>query len=233
MKTNLFQLIDYDRTIFDTSRFIREVTARVNRFREGMGDAIDARFEETYRSEQTFFIMQYIRDELGAEVLETLIQEVLAANPGDRFLLPGVEERLALADQLTDVRPSWGLLTYGHEIDQVLKLRIGGFSDIPTLITDTPDKADVIRQWLQADGTFLLPEQLGGVAVEQLSFEDDKLRAFINLPDSVAGIWITPFVDASERILEAGLSGAVVPANGLVESANYLRGAFKKSTTVE
>lgn len=222
MKTNLFQLIDYDRTIFDTSRFIREVTARVNRYRDGMGDAIDAKFEETYKSEQTFFIMQYIRDELGIEVLDTLINEVLADNPGDRFLLPGADERIALADQLTDTRPSWGILTYGHEVDQVLKLKIGGFSDAPTLITDTPDKATVIRRWLQPDGTFVLPSEYGGMAVEHLTFEDDKLRAFIDLPKNVSGIWITNFDDAPARIEEAGLSGRLVQASGLRESARYL-----------
>lgn len=227
MKTSIFQLIDYDRTMFDTSRFIREVTARVNRFREGMGDAIDARFEQTYKSEQTFFIMQFIRDELGAEVLDELVQEVLADNPGDRFLLPGVEQRLDVAAQLSTIQPSWGILTYGHEVDQLLKLKIGGFSDAPVFISDTPDKSELIRSWLQPDGSFALPAEFGGATAEKLSFEDDKIRAFHNLPDNVFGVWITSFDDAQERIHEAGLGGKLVPAVGLVESTEYLNSVLK------
>ena len=45
MKRNLFQLIDLDRTIFDTERFAKALTDEIEASEPGVGADLEARFE--------------------------------------------------------------------------------------------------------------------------------------------------------------------------------------------
>jgi len=226
MKRRLFQLIDLDRTLFDTSKFAKAITDEVNKTEPGLGTELDARFEEAYAREETFFVLRYLRKHLGDEGFMNLVDKVIARHGRDAFKIAGFEERIALANELTDVRPSYGIFTFGDEPDQYLKLSIIGLQDAPIYFTESADKAPVIASWQQEDGTFILPKVFGGHRVEMLSFEDDKSRAFSQLPKGVMGIWLTKASDAAEHAKTLGASELYIKPS-LIASTELLHTIFK------
>lgn len=217
---SVFQLIDLDRTLFDTSAFAKAITDEVNKTHPGLGTELDEQFEAAYMQEETFFLLRYLRQEQGDAWFEELVERVVKAHGAEAFILPGVQQRLEFADTVKDDGPAWGILTYGDEIDQLMKLRIIGLEGEPMCLTDTPDKGEVLRTWQNEDGTFQLPDALGGERVDGLTFEDDKLRAFANLPEGVIGVWIKDI--PQEEAAAVVIPKNVVHASNLFESIDYL-----------
>lgn len=227
MKRRVFQLIDLDRTIFDTARFAIALTEEIEATEPGVGAELEARFEAAYANEETFFMLRFLRESRGDAWFEALVQRVVSVIGGESLLLPGVKERLELADELSDVRPSWGVLTYGDEVDQLMKLRLIGLEGAAVVVSHTPDKGELLKSWQQADGTFILPQAFGGGSVECLTLEDDKLRAFHNLPAGVRGFWVMAGSYAPERLEAAqkdGVSDAVMAVRDLSDASSYLKG---------
>lgn len=219
-KSRVFQLIDLDRTIFDTSRFVKLITDEIDTTHPGVGTELDERFEAAYKNEETFFLLRHLRELLGDEPFEQLVERIVLREGVDSLLKPGTKERLLFANEISSLQPAWGILTYGDEIDQTMKLRLLGLQDIPTLILPTPNKGEIIKTWQNEDGTFTLPDVFGGHVVDHLSLEDDKLRAFIGKPDGVHGLWmVNP--QNSQHLSEDVLAG-VTPINDFYESINYL-----------
>ena len=52
IKSTLFQCIDFDRTLFDTPRFVKALTDEVDRVHPGMGAELDKKFESAYKAER-------------------------------------------------------------------------------------------------------------------------------------------------------------------------------------
>ena len=225
MTSSVFQLIDLDRTLFDTSAFAKAITEEVNLLYPGIGTQLDKKFEEAYAREETFFLLRYLRAQKGDAWFEKLAARVLEKGGPERFVLPGARERLAFAETLSNEKPAWGILTYGDEIDQRLKLSVMNLDDAPMYITSTPDKAPVIASWKRPDGTFQLPAAFGGRVVERLSFEDDKLRAFRGLPAGVRGIWLTSNAHA-EVLINEGDFANTEPVHTLQQSIQLLKKYF-------
>lgn len=226
MAHSIFQLIDLDRTIFDTSGFIKAITDEINLTEPGVGTELDTRYEAAYKKEETFFLLRYLREERGDEWFEELVKRVVEKIGAPALLLTGVRERLSLADAVTDYRPSWGVMTFGDKVDQLMKLLIVGLQDAPILLTDTPDKAGLMRSWQQPDGTFQLPLEFGGGVVDYLTLEDDKLRAFVGLPEGAHGFWVTQDEEeiARQRLVELGeVATSVTIVKNLSDVAQTLR----------
>lgn len=227
-KSRIFQLIDLDRTLFDTSKFAKAITDEVNKTDPGLGTELDRQFEEAYKKEETFFLLRHLRELKGDNWFESLVDSVVEKVDPSTFLLPGVGERLAFAETLSDVTPAWGILTFGDEVDQRMKLRIAGLEDAPVFITLTPNKAEVIRSWRTESGAFQLPDCFGGEVVDMVTLEDDKLRAFYNLPAATLGLWVmTPGKKIDE--LQPTAVENVVPVQNLFDSIRYLEDQFLKS----
>ncbi len=203
MERNLFQLIDLDRTLFDTASFAKAITNEIEDIETGLGAELEIQYEAAYAREETFFLLRYLRETRGDEWFETLVDRVVAKMGSASLALAAAEERLAFADTITSYTPSWGILTYGDEIDQRMKTKIIGLQNAPMILSPTPDKADLIRSWQNPDGTFQLPEEFGGGVVNELTLEDDKLRAFRGLPRNVQGFWIASDEHAAVRLAEA------------------------------
>ena len=228
IKSTLFQCIDFDRTLFDTPRFVKALTDEVDRVHPGMGAELDKKFESAYKAERTFFLMRHLRSTLGSEAVMQLVEALIKRHKGDRFLLPGALERIQLADEISTQRPAWGLLTYGDIADQKLKIAIAGLNQAPLHMTDTPHKAAVIASWQQPDGTFQLPSELGSQIVTQVTLEDDKLRAFKDLPKGVVGVWVHPGEQRGEYQEVATQGGIITEAPSVAESGELLRHLFSK-----
>ena len=222
MKTSVFQLIDLDRTLFDTSQFTKCITDEVDKVSPGMGTALDEQFESAYKQGDTFFLLRHLREQYGDVWLEELVARIVAEYGAEQFLLPGFADRLEFASQAGGAEPAWGILTYGDEADQTMKLRVAGLEQAPVLLTDTPDKGVLIASWQREDGTYQLPEAFGGYIVETETIEDDKLRAFRAMPQNALGIWLTKDENPKERIAQEQLTN-VLPANDLFASIEILK----------
>lgn len=215
-----FQLIDLDRTLFDTSAFIKAITNEINKIHPGLGAKLDEKVEAAYEREETFFLLRHLRNEQGDAALESLMQRVVKAHGTETFILPGARERIALANSLKAKGCGWGILTYGDKIDQRMKLRIMDLEDAPVYFTRTPNKGEVLRTWQTEDGMFRLPAAYGGGYVDRLTLEDDKLRAFTHLPEKVLGIWVK--ASSEGKPLPTTPLGTV-HVNNLRESIEYLK----------
>ena len=204
---SVFQLIDLDRTIFDTSAFVKALTDEIDSTEPGVGTKLDELFEAAYEKEQTFFLLRYLREAYGDDEFEALVARVVKRIGASSLILPGVKKRLAATESLSAYRPAWGIMTYGDEIDQRMKTNLIGMETVPFLLSDTPDKGTVVASWKLPDGRFQLPEVFGGGIVDCVTLEDDKLRAFRGLPDGALGFWVTSSARADELLAEAATQG--------------------------
>ena len=224
-KCSVFQLIDLDRTLFDTSKFVKAVTDEVDRLKPGLGTELDLRFEEAYEKEETFFLLRFLRQHYGNVWFEDLVSIVAEKYGAESFLISGARERLEFAETLSDEKPAWALLTYGDEIDQRMKMRLIGLEDAPVVFTPHPEKGEIMRSWQMPNGRFQLPEVLGGRTVDELVFEDDKLRAFHDLPEHVLGIWIAaPGKTNHAQGIE--LANSIVPVQNPFETIEILKNRY-------
>ena len=106
-----------------------------------------------------------------------------------------------------------------------MKLAIVGLQHAPTLILPTPNKSEAIRTWQNSDGSFTLPDAFGGSVVRQLTLEDDKVRAFLDMPDNVTGVWMVNAQNNDLAHSQAVPSG-VKSVNSLYESIEYLQSLY-------
>lgn len=228
MKPDVFQLIDLDRTLFDTARFASALTHEVSHTEPEVGRQLQQQVQASYEKEETFFLLRYLREERGDDWFESVVQRIVSRLGAQAFKMAGFDERLELADTLSSAQPAWGILTYGDEIDQRMKLAIVGLQEAPVYISDVPDKDRIIATWQQPDGSFQLPAELGGEEVSHVTLEDDKLRAFTHLPENVTGVWLTDDAAAQDRLaaLSIETQQAVKIARNLAESSQYLRSVF-------
>ncbi len=228
-KPNLFQLIDLDRTLFNTALLVKHITEAVDDFEPGLGNELEQKFEAAYQNEQTFFVMRYLRQRFGDAWFESLVDSIVTKHGREAYLMPWFHERLERAALLSSARPAWGILTFGDEIDQKMKLAIAGIAEARLYIADTPDKGVLIASWQQADGKYLLPKELTDTRAELLSFEDDKLRAFKGLPNDVIGSWLTPTSNAvaAQSLKEIGAGMRVAAVATLERSAAHIEQQLK------
>lgn len=222
MKSNVFQLIDFDRTLFDTTLLIELFLETIEQDDPVLSAELRQRSEEAYKEERTFLVLRFLREHKGDAWVETFMHDVVESRGIESFMLPGARERLKAADELSAARPAWGILTYGDPADQLMKIRLAGLEEHPFHIVTVADKGGLIASWQKDDGTFQLPEEFGGGIVDQLTFEDDKLTVFQGTPLGLIGVWVTHREDARLRLVEADMPNVVI-ANDLYESLEYLR----------
>jgi hypothetical protein len=222
MKTNqtVFQILDLDRTLLDTAKlghYLKEIIARHN---PQLVKDINGEMIKHLEQHSSFFIFEYISEQIGQEKLNEYIGELNYIAPASELLLPGATERIAFAKH----QPGWsvGILTYGSKRDQMIKLKLAGLQLERSIITDTPIKGEILASWKRPDGKFQLPIEFGGHVVDKLTLDDDKIIAFHGLPDDVLGQWVT----------HASIGGATeltkLPENvhlvhNLEESIEYLK----------
>lgn len=223
---SLFQIIDLDRTLFDTSKFAKLITDEINKQHPGVGSKLDEQFEDAYKKETTFFLLRHLRSEMGDVAFEQMVYSIVEREGVEALLMPGAKERILFANELSSMTPAWGILTYGDKVDQLMKLRLVGLQEAPTLILSTPNKSEAIRTWQNDDGTFTLPAVFGGATVDSLSLEDDKVRAFIGMPENVTGIWMVN-AQNNDILHSEAVPDNVKPVYSLYDSIEHLRSLYE------
>ena len=185
----VFHILDLDRTLLDTSKLARNLKKIIALHDTKLALAIDDQIKKHAKQQDSFFIFEFIAGQIGNDALNAYVDTLSEEVSPRELLLPGAIERLAFAKS----QPGWGagILTYGATRDQKIKLKLVGLQMERCIVTDTPKKGSIIASWKQPDGKYKLPIEFGGHLVDTLTFDDDKLLAFENVPGDVLCQWIT------------------------------------------
>ncbi len=191
-----FFCIDLDRTLFDTERGANRMITIAEKEDPTLGT-----FFKEYRTAYAGFgvaisFYDTIVERAGEAVAQRVARQYVAE--GDEgLLLPQARNFMtALAEA---VGKDWGILTYGSDSGQRLKIDAVGISTIATLVTNEPHKGQLITSWIASDG-FRLPREYGGGIYQRVVLVDDRLQSFEGLPDGAVGYWLTEEVTALDEI---------------------------------
>lgn len=222
MKTDkkVFHILDLDRTLLNTSKLAHHLKEIVAEHDLALSIDIDSQIAKHFNNKTSFFIFDYISKKVGDGRFKEYLDELHRKAPAHELLLPGAQERIAFAKS----RPGWGMgiMTYGSRRDQMIKLKLLGLQMERLLITNHPQKGEIIATWLQLDGRFKLPIEFGGHIVDIITLDDDKYIAFNHLPKGVYGQWISHATLGGSTELQY-LPENVRVVHGLIGSIKYLR----------
>jgi len=222
MKANptVFQILDLDRTLLDTSKLAHHLKEIIARRDPGLARDIGTEIKRHKENSTSFFIFEFIAKKIGEEQLAKYVSELNYNYPAKELLLPGATERIAFAKS----QHGWsmGILTYGAVRDQKIKLKLAGLQLEHYIITDTPKKGAIIATWQLPNGKYKLPIEFGGHTVDQLTFDDDKFIAFKDLPEDVLGQWVTKTsIGGTNEIRKHAAN--IRPVSNLEASIRYLK----------
>jgi hypothetical protein len=107
-------------------------------------------------------------------------------------LLPHAHELLQILDERS---LPYGIVTYGvEEAWQLIKLEAAKLLYVPHLVTHIEEKGELLTDWKQSDGSFLIPPALTQdfetLRVQEVILIDDKAKSFWNTPEGVRGVHV-------------------------------------------
>lgn len=193
--TAYYFVLDFDRTLGNTTAlyvlFQEIIESVVDNDAMHQLDRVRHEVEDKGGSFDSIYYVKEILSAAGkSDKWQTIEDEFIRrANP-DVYLEPGARR---LIDYLDTHRCHYGIVTFGGEQWQRLKIRAVGLGDVPAIVTDTQEKGRLLSSWRQSDGLFLIPEELtGGVVVEvsTIVLIDDNPLNFENFPDGAIGFYV-------------------------------------------
>lgn len=192
-----FFVLDFDRTLGNTvalyQLFQQIIESVVDN--EAMRQLDSARHlvEDRGESFDTIHYVREILDQAGkTDRWQTVVNEFMRrAALDDACLEPGARRLLTYLDAH---QYPYGIVTFGGEQWQQLKIKAVGLDAIPAIVTSTQDKGRLLGSWRQPDGWFEIPEVLTGgttaVTATSLVLVDDNPLNFEDLPDGVTGFYV-------------------------------------------
>lgn len=214
-----FYAIDFDRCLSDTVKLDVIFYALLREMTTLDVDAIIRDRSEVEDRGGRFDQLKVLHESLSEGELSELFEAFAEEASKQDVLSDGGRE---LLDALAARHIPHGIVSYGEEAWQSIKLRASGVEAVPTLITGHSRKAELIATWQQSDNTFLLPIALkpDGYPVAHIVLLDDKAIAFQGLPPEARGYWVQA---ASGELLPS--QHGDVPEN--VETVRGLREVIK------
>lgn len=189
---NEFYIVDFDWTLADTDKLNEVFFEIVEQYHAISRDEIVKAREDVQRTGDSFDTAGYVRDRLydedrgeeWADLEKRYIHESRALN----YLMPGAAE---LLEWLAAHGKRYGILTYGNPLWQRLKLTAAGFNHVRHIITEQKEKGKFVRSWQRHDGSFRIPDALGGGSAESIVMIDDKAVSFDRFPPAPSqGYWV-------------------------------------------
>ena len=188
----IYYVLDLDRTLFDTNKdanILRDVVAEYD---ELLAVDLKKRVELSATTGVSFSMHDFIATGLSAENLQRVEVEYMRQATAQDLLNPGARE-LLIALEHQAARHA-GIMTYGSDKGQRLKLQASGLDSFPAMIVDTTSKGGVIAGWQQPGGGFRIPDVLarGSLLVDKVVLIDDRTRSFKDLPPGAEGYVVQP-----------------------------------------
>lgn len=187
-----FYIVDFDRTLVDTDK-INEVFFEIaEQYNAITREAIAKADVDVKKSGDSFNAAGYVRDHLSAEgrldEWEKLEKQFIHESRALNYLLPGAAE---LLEWLAKNGKHYGILTYGFPLWQRIKLTAAGFNHTRHIVMEQKEKGKFISSWQRSDGSFRLPEAMGGGSASHIIMIDDKAVSFTEFPQIPSrGYWV-------------------------------------------
>lgn len=184
-----FFVLDLDRCLLDLDETMRRYSELVTQYHPSLGARLDWACTEAESNGDSFDVYKYLVNELDKEAIEDLNRFFITMVENENLLNAGAGE---LTENLALSKHEYGILTHGSLRWQTLKLRASGLDRVPHLITAQKEKGRLIASWRQANGEFLVPNQLltqfGQSAIfSSVILVDDKADSFTGLPPGAHG----------------------------------------------
>lgn len=218
-----FFILDFDRCLSDADvvfDLFEKIVAEQTDITKN--DMINVR-EEVEQSGGSFSATGYVKERLlrlgMIKKWELLVESYVVFAQNYDTLAPGAQQ---LIDRLNYENLDFGILTYGDEEWQKIKLRASKFDDIPVIITDHKHKGYLLASWQRPDGKFDIPKGLTTdgmpMIAKKLVFVDDKATSFEGFPAlNAIGFQVLPF-DVTPVVSQLGsLPPNVARINSLVD----------------
>jgi phosphoglycolate phosphatase-like HAD superfamily hydrolase len=193
-----FYIVDFDRTLADSDKLLEVFIEISQQFTNIPLEQIEAADRDVKARGDSFDTAGYVRDRLSSEdnvdAWANLEKQFIHESRALNMLLPEAHE---LLEWLQQSRNRYGILTYGNPLWQRLKLTAAGFKHVKHIIMEYKEKGRMISSWQQPDGTFLIPEALGGGIAKRIVMIDDKAASFVDFPESPSkGYWVLDLANA-------------------------------------
>ncbi len=180
-----YYLLDLDRCLLNTEALhmvFDEIVRSMSIF--DVNDIINAKKIVEERSGGSFDTAEYIQTELQRLGREDRWQDIeanfLVASKNYNYLLPGAAELLSTLDSL---QYPYGIITFGGQVWQAVKIKAAELDAIPHLITSEKQKGYQVAEWVQAGQ---VPTVLGGTPFDEIVMVDDKVASFTGFPRQAA-----------------------------------------------
>jgi beta-phosphoglucomutase-like phosphatase (HAD superfamily) len=190
-----FYILDLDRTLYDTITATELMKGVIALHDTALAAALEQRFEEYISQGESFSMRDFIVENVGEEEMKTIEAKYHEMALQQDLLNPGAKELIAYIRAKEGAE--LGILTYGSQLGQEMKITAAkGLENIPYLITGETFKGALIASWRQDDGSYHLPEALGGFITKNIVFVDDKPFSFKGLPIDCRGYLVKSVYDA-------------------------------------
>ena len=190
-----YYILDFDRTLFMTEKSVEIMRGIVALHDSELATILEKRFEEYTLLGESFSVREFIVESVGEEEMEKIAAKYHETAMQYDLLHEGAKELLAYIRSKESAQ--LGILTYGSQLGQELKIHAaGGLENIPFLVTGETYKGALIASWRQDDDLYHLPEELGGYKVKTIVFVDDKPFSFKGIPIDCVGYLVKSMYDA-------------------------------------
>lgn len=187
-----FYIVDFDRTLVDTDKLNEVFIEVAEQYGAISREQITKADADVKRTGDSFDTAGYVRDRLADEGRsddwEKLEKQFIHESRSLNYLLPGAAD---LLEWLARGGKRYGILTYGNPLWQRIKMTAAGFNHTRHIIMQQKHKGKLISSWQRSDGTFRLPEEMGGGSASHIVLIDDKAVSFDEYPDAPStGYWV-------------------------------------------
>ena len=190
-----FYVLDLDRTLFDTIKATELMRGVIALHDAELASRLEQRFEDYSISGESFSMRDFIAENVSDEEMVRIEAKYKQVAGEWDLLNQGAAELLAYIRETEGV--SFGILTYGSELGQKMKIdAVPQLSDVPYLVTPETYKGAQIAGWREDDELYHLPEELGGGATKKIVFVDDKPFSFKGIPIDCRGYLVKSVFDA-------------------------------------
>ncbi len=199
-----FYVLDFDRCLGRTDSFQALLEKTLEDWSVVDLDMVRYAHKEVKKTGGSFDNAHFIRQSLndrqldGAAIWQQIETAYFAAASQQDMFEPHAEE---LLDSLNTRAARYGILTFGGEQWQTLKIKVAGLGRVPHMIVSHKAKGRLIASWQQLDDTFIIPAPLAGdhpVRAKRVVLIDDKPLSFEGIPPEVVGICVGPRASEAE-----------------------------------
>lgn len=176
-----YWLLDLDRCLLDTNALhlvFDEIVRNMNVV--DVNDIINAKRIVEEQSGGSFDTAEFIQTELARLGRQDKWQDIEAnfvvASKNYDYLMPGARQLLA---ELQAKGQQHGIITFGGQTWQAVKIRAAGIEHVPHFITDQKSKGYLVSDWLAAGQ---MPEALKRASFNEVIMLDDKVASFKGFP---------------------------------------------------